>query len=256
LLAHFESELPYRAVHNNDHPVVRRPIETFYDMKPSLPSKASDGSPPKARGFSFASMRRSFFRRPSIAAVKKERFSLSDEDRARLCERFGNDSVQQADNRAGLLFAQLDNGERDGTVDPLEFQTVMSMLGANSQFISKILFQAVDRDGNESISYDEFLEWLLVMTVGCQQQKLKFGFNLCDTDRSGKITHAEMLEVITCMYASLADYEMGDSGKLEVRAFVDQLFHCFDEDEDGEITWEEYYQGCLSNKVSVGLFAA
>jgi len=50
--------------------------------------------------------------------------------------------------------------------------------------------QAIDTDRNNELSYAEFVDFLLTVTLGSVTDKLHFGFRLMDLDKNGVITKA------------------------------------------------------------------
>ena len=48
--------------------------------------------------------------------------------------------------------------------------------------------QAIDTDRNNELSFAEFVEFLLTVSIGTRDDKLDFGFRLMDLDKNGVIT--------------------------------------------------------------------
>ena len=48
--------------------------------------------------------------------------------------------------------------------------------------------QAIDSNRNGEIDFHEFLQFLLIVSVGTKEEKLHFGFSLIDLDKNGEIT--------------------------------------------------------------------
>jgi hypothetical protein len=85
----------------------------------------------------------------------------------------------------------------DGQVHAEEFKYCLGAMGMISPDFPNVLFSMIDTDRSGTISFAEFLNWLLTMQYGTEEEKLHFGFRLCDQDGDGRITKQDLALTIT-----------------------------------------------------------
>lgn len=93
------------------------------------------------------------------------------------------------------------------------------------------LFNAVDTDNSGLIDYSEFLAATLDQRTALTREKCWEAFSVFDLDGDGKISHAELREML------LADHM---SSMITVDGDVDQLIAEYDVDQSGEIEFDEF----------------
>ena len=171
---------------------------------------------------------------------------LTEEDRAALVERHGRANVQAMETQARALFDSIDT-VHDGTLDLAEFAKALGVLGARSGAdeggLASFMFRAVDVDGNGRIGFREFLEWNLIMVCGSRDERLRFGFDICDFNHDGVVDRTELRTLIESMFSVLSGLTL-DAHNPDIDGFVDGLFSGFHDDGDSKLTWEEYRQAC------------
>lgn len=132
---------------------------------------------------------------------------LTDADRNALVEQFGEQNVSAMAAEARQLFDSIDT-VKDGTLDLPEFAKALGALGARSGAdeggLASFMFRAVDVDNSGRIGFREFLEWNLTMTCGSRDERLRFGFDICDFNHSGTIDRTEMETLIQSMFSVLS----------------------------------------------------
>eukprot|EP01052_Picozoa_sp_SAG31_P006778 SAG31_NODE_315_length_17848_cov_18.145811_8_plen_863_part_00 len=179
--------------------------------------------------------------------------ALTDERRAVLSQRYGTPAVSEIEVRAREIFAEVAK-DGDGLLELPEFARTLGILGARSaadgrRGLAAFMFAAVDVDDSGHIGFSEFVHWQLTMLCGAPEERLRFGFDLCDFNRDGTITRHEIGQLVASMFAVLSGLQIGD-GNPEVEAFLDQLFSTFgDGGVGGEtpstLNWEQYRRACL-----------
>lgn len=82
----------------------------------------------------------------------------------------------------------------------LSMQEFASALGmrANDVFVKK-MFAIVDKDNDNRISFQEFLDMIVLFSKGRQDDKLRIIFDMCDTDRNGAIDKEELSELLNSL---------------------------------------------------------
>jgi hypothetical protein len=85
----------------------------------------------------------------------------------------------------------------DGQLQAAEFKVCLGAMGGGvtSEF-PQVLFSAIDKDNSGTISFAEFVNWLLTMTHGTDEEKLRYGFDLCDQNKDGRIDKTDLTTTI------------------------------------------------------------
>ena len=75
-----------------------------------------------------------------------------------------------------------------------EFASALGMKG-DDVFV-KMMFNIVDKDGDGRISFQEFLDTVVLFSKGKTEDKLRIIFDMCDNDRNGVIDKGELSEML------------------------------------------------------------
>lgn len=75
-----------------------------------------------------------------------------------------------------------------------EFASALGMK-ADAVFVRK-MFNIVDKDGDGRISFQEFLDTVVLFSRGKTEDKLRIVFDMCDNDRNGVIDKGELSEML------------------------------------------------------------
>ena len=118
-----------------------------------------------------------------------------------------------------------------GTIDPKELKAAMQSLGfeAKNQTIYQMIGD-IDKDGSGEIDFEEFLDMMTAkMSDKDSREDIMKVFNLFDDDQSGKISLRNLKRVAKELGETMTDAEL-----LE-------MIERADNDQDGEINFEEFY---------------
>ena len=75
-----------------------------------------------------------------------------------------------------------------------EFARALGMK-ADEVFVRR-MFNIVDKDGDGRISFQEFLDTVVLFSKGATDEKLRIIFDMCDNDRNGVIDKHELSEML------------------------------------------------------------
>lgn len=81
---------------------------------------------------------------------------------------------------------------------------------------AKYAFDAMDKDGDGSLKFDEFMQGLSIVSKGSPKDKMKYSFRLYDRDKDGKVDWHDIELVITAVYEMLG-YK--DKAEIEKRCY-------------------------------------
>lgn len=191
----------------------------------------------------------------TIMFAGKRQMLLPKAERDLLVQKWGIDKVDKVEEEALSLFSSLDGSQAaaDGQLQLAEFQLCLGAMGGScvSSEFPEVLFSAIDKDRNGTISFSEFLNWLLTITHGSNEEKLRYGFDLCDQNKDGTIDKRDLTTTIENMFKVLTGLNL-PSHDICIRRFVDTVFtrlaqHALQpQEEGGGISWEAFKAGSKS----------
>jgi len=123
---------------------------------------------------------------------------------------------------------------------------------AESEFCDK-MFHNFDSNGDGKLSLQEFASAIGVLGKGTKDQKIKFAFELYDTDRSGAISREELAAMIRLTSKGVGNLfgdqspemkeELDREAEERVKELVDLTWPTLDVNQDGKITFDEFKAG-------------
>ncbi|HEX7671277.1 MAG TPA: EF-hand domain-containing protein [Polyangiaceae bacterium] len=110
-------------------------------------------------------------------------------------------------------------------------------LGLRSEYMARRVLSWFDRDGNGSVSRDEFLSGARSLVFGTDREKLKFAFGLHDDDGDGFIDRQELFRMISI---SLAESDVAEKASQPPEYLTRVLLAAADRNQDGRISFDEF----------------
>lgn len=145
------------------------------------------------------------------------------------------------------LFAKFSAKNPDGKLDKVEFVRLYTSLRPEKperlDEISVHIFRAFDRNGDNSITFSEFLVAYALTTKGDLRKKLEYAFDMYDSDRNQTLDYAEVFAVITGMLDLLG----ADKTKHNAQEIAKNCIKQLDSSNDGKVTKQEFVQGLLDD---------
>uniref|UniRef100_A0A1B6E6U9 EF-hand domain-containing protein n=1 Tax=Clastoptera arizonana TaxID=38151 RepID=A0A1B6E6U9_9HEMI len=128
--------------------------------------------------------------------------------------------------------------DEDGRITMAELGVVMRSLGQRpSETELRDMVNEVDRDGNGTIEFNEFLQMMSrKIKVSDSEAELREAFRVFDKDNDGMISSYELRHVMTNLGEKLSDEE------------VDDMIKEADTDGDGQVNYNEFVSILTSKK--------
>jgi len=106
------------------------------------------------------------------------------------------------------------------------------------------VFRTIDKNGDKSIDFREFICGLSVTCHGTKEEKLRWAFSLSDIDDSGTITEQELTDVIKsiCGMMSIETRQQLLDDDETPENIASRLFMQMDENGDGTVTLDEFLE--------------
>lgn len=127
----------------------------------------------------------------------------------------------------------------------IQFYKLLYPNGKCDKFCKRV-FKVYDRDGSGKIDFVELMLSVSVTASTDMNQKLSLAFKLFDKDNSGTIEREELIDVIQSIY-DMTIHEKDFKRRIDVEELVDEIMEKFDDDKDGHLVTQEFFQGCINN---------
>jgi predicted ferric reductase/Ca2+-binding EF-hand superfamily protein len=118
----------------------------------------------------------------------------------------------------------------------LDVDDLRRALGLRSEYLTRRIFSAFDRNSDGQISKDEFFAGVRALVTGSAREKLAFACQLWDHDGDGFITREELLRMISL---SLAESDVEERVNQPASQLASVLLSKADTDRDGRVSFEE-----------------
>ncbi|XP_053394764.1 hippocalcin-like protein 1 isoform X2 [Mercenaria mercenaria] len=113
------------------------------------------------------------------------------------------------------------------------------------------LFRSFDMNGDGYVDFREFIIGLSVSGSDNPDKKLKWAFRMYDIDGNGRISKNEMNCILRDIYKmtnAMVSDELGSPEQI-----TDKFFTKFDLDGDGQISFQEFKNGALTDPLIIHL---
>lgn len=116
-----------------------------------------------------------------------------------------------------------------------EFAAALGMK-SDAMFVRK-MFNIVDKDQDGRISFQEFLETVVLFSRGKTEDKLRIIFDMCDNDRNGVIDKAEFGEMMRSLVEIARTTSLSDD---QVTELIDGMFSDVGLEHKNHLTYQDF----------------
>eukprot|EP00760_Papus_ankaliazontas_P027167 PhM_4_TR3190/c0_g1_i1/m.8030/K00889/PIP5K; 1-phosphatidylinositol-4-phosphate 5-kinase len=126
-------------------------------------------------------------------------------------------------------FARIDT-DHNRSISVNDFRAALGVVGARDDLTTSI-FQALDADHSGEVHVDEFLNATTVLLQGSFAERVRFAFDLIDTEHTGVVTKAQFMR-----FSKMAITD----GVAQSFFDPEEVFDSMDSQRSGAITFEQY----------------
>lgn len=119
----------------------------------------------------------------------------------------------------------------------------------DSNAYAHFVFRAFDQDNSGTLSFEEFVTGLSVLLRGSPDDKLRWTFSLYDANGDGLVSKADMMEVVSAIYALMGRFAEPCIGEDTAKQHVDRVFERMDREGKGVLTLDEFIEKCQKDDV-------
>ncbi|KAB7496237.1 Dual oxidase [Armadillidium nasatum] len=116
-----------------------------------------------------------------------------------------------------------------------EFAGALGMK-ADDIFVRR-MFNIVDKDGDGQISFQEFLDTVVLFSKGSTDDKLRIIFDMCDNDRNGVIDKTELSDMLRSLVDIAKTDKLGDE---EVEELIEGMFNSSGTNSTSSLTYDDF----------------
>jgi Ca2+-binding EF-hand superfamily protein len=120
-------------------------------------------------------------------------------------------------------------------------------------FRNRHVFKTFDTDSSGEIDFVEFLIAISVTSQGDIREKLQMAFNMYDINKNGSIDRKEMEKIIDAIYDLLGEENRRGENSSSER--VKKIMSKLDKNNDGQLSAEEFIDGCMNDEFLRNLLA-
>ncbi|GAV05547.1 hypothetical protein RvY_15664-6 [Ramazzottius varieornatus] len=136
-----------------------------------------------------------------------------------------------------------------GIVTAEKFRELYSQffpLGDASYFARQI-FQLMDQDMDGSVTFEEYLVVMSMLSRGSLDEKVQWVFNLYDSNGEGQLTAEKLTDVAVSVYEMLGSYtDPPWINETTIKDHVARVFSKMDTNQDGIVTFTEFKEFCIT----------
>jgi len=118
------------------------------------------------------------------------------------------------------------------------------------------VFRTFDKNGDNTLDFEEFISGLSLINHGNKQDQLRWVFQMLDIDNSGTITKEELIELITSVQligTRTTSAHSNETLRVLYNLEAHRMLRQMDENEDGQITFEEFEKTASDDPVVLKL---
>ncbi|KAJ1922304.1 Calcium-binding protein NCS-1 [Mycoemilia scoparia] len=140
----------------------------------------------------------------------------------------------------------------DGQIKPVDFRQIYKkyfISGSSLEFADHI-FDLFDQNQDGYIDFTELIQGLSVTDRETPENKLRWLFNIYDTDHDGMISKAEMYKVVQSLLIMVGSM-VKQKEQNYIKEAVETMFSVIDKDQNELLSFDEFKKHCLNDTSTI-----
>ena len=149
--------------------------------------------------------------------------------------------MENTEDIASIIENEEDESNEKITKESFVEMLKVSIAKDKAKMVADLIFTAFDTDRDGMIDFEELMVATNCINATMPEEKLHWVFQMYDKDHSNSIQLVEMVEIFRMLYLC-----EGLDEKIAVER-AEEVFTLLDSNHDGDITKDEFVNGCLND---------
>ncbi|GAV05555.1 hypothetical protein RvY_15664-10 [Ramazzottius varieornatus] len=140
-------------------------------------------------------------------------------------------------------------GDRQFCIPRKHLKIYDTVCVVDASYFARQIFQLMDQDMDGSVTFEEYLVVMSMLSRGSLDEKVQWVFNLYDSNGEGQLTAEKLTDVAVSVYEMLGSYtDPPWINETTIKDHVARVFSKMDTNQDGIVTFTEFKEFCITDE--------